>query len=200
MTAVSARRAFALAAYEVLRRVGARATTEIVVAVERGPFGFQRTVVLERLLPGLPARERAQAIADLVAHARRTRGSPTGDGPSLRARGRRRSARRRDGARRRASLARVMLARARAAERLDMASALYVGYRVFLALAAAHAARDPVTQERAPVVTAPWSCELIVALGRSRSARRPAPWTTGGSLLRDRIARGVRRARARNTR
>ena len=50
------------------------------------------------------------------------------------------------------SLARVIAGLRACGEDLDEPSIWYVGYRIFLALAAAHAARDPMTREFAPVI------------------------------------------------
>jgi serine/threonine protein kinase len=133
------------ARFQVLRRLGASATTEVVLAIERGPGGFERPVVLKRLIAGRATRITREAMA----YARLTHPAITRlytfiedegrltlvlehvDGPSL---------------------ARVISMLHARGERLDDDAALLVGYRLFGALAAAHDARDPLTREFTPIV------------------------------------------------
>ena len=135
-----------LSGYEVVRRLGVSATSEVLLAVARGPLGFARTVVLKRLVATSTegrsgdARLAREALAyarlghpaivrlyDFVEDAGRlTLVLEHVDGVSL------------------DRIAREC--------RLDEAAVWYVGYRLFLALAAAHAAREPMTREFAPVI------------------------------------------------
>ncbi len=140
-----------LGPYRITRRLGIGATSEVLLAVSHGPYGFERTVVIKRLLARCevdPALHRMLA-SEAVAYARLTHPAivrlydffaPDGkvalvleyvDGPSLARLG-------------------VLLKSKR--EALGDPAALYIASRVFAALAAAHAARDPHSGEFAPVV------------------------------------------------
>jgi serine/threonine protein kinase len=140
-----------LGPYRIIRRLGIGGTSEVLLAVSQGPYGFERTVVIKRLLPKCewdPAQARMLA-AEAVAYARLTHPAilrlydffaPDGhvalvlefvDGPSL-------------------ARLRAMLRTER--ESLGDPAALFIASRVFGALAAAHAARDPRTGEFAPVI------------------------------------------------
>lgn len=147
------------ASYDVGPRIGGGALTEVVLALARGPFGFERPVVLVRPLAGLSALaavEAAHAIArEAHAHARVTHPAiirlyafemidrrPTlvlehVDGLSL------------------DHLTVLLESRG---EAIDEAAALFVGYRLFLALAAAHDARAPVIpgDVRPANILVPW--------------------------------------------
>lgn len=140
-------------AHEVVRCLAVTASYEIDLAVTAGPFGFRREVVLKRVLSGLSPEENAHAAARLLCEAAALArlshpaiirlyeldeqdGSPVlvlehVDGPSL---------------------ANLVDALDACAAPLDDLCALYVGYRVFSALAAAHDARDPTTGGRSPVL------------------------------------------------
>ena len=140
-----------LGPYRIVKRLGIGGTSEVLLAVSQGPYGFERTVVIKRLLPKCewdPAQSRMLA-AEAVAYARLTHPAilrlydffaPDGhvalvlefvDGPSL-------------------ARLRTMLRTRR--EALGDAASYYIVSRVFAALAAAHSARDPHTGEFAPVV------------------------------------------------
>jgi serine/threonine protein kinase len=140
-----------LGPYRITRRLGIGATSEVLLAVSHGPYGFERTVVIKRLLARCevdPALHRMLA-SEAVAYARLTHPAivrlydffaPDGkvalvleyvDGPSLARLG-------------------VLLKAKR--EALGDPAALYIASRVFAALAAAHAARDPHSGEFAPVI------------------------------------------------
>jgi serine/threonine-protein kinase len=140
-----------LGPYRIVRRLGIGGTSEVLLAVSQGPYGFERTVVLKRLLPKCewdPSMSRMLA-AEAVAYARLTHPAivrlydffaPGGhvalvleyvDGPSL---------------------ARLKTLLKAEREVLGDAPAIYIAARVFAALAAAHSARDPRTGEFAPVI------------------------------------------------
>jgi serine/threonine-protein kinase len=137
--------------YEVLGRLGLGGTSEVLLAQSRGPYGFERTVVIKRLLPKCafdPSLSRMLA-REAMAYARLTH-------PAI--------VRLYDFFELDGHLALVLeyvdgvsLARLRALlraqrEHVGDAAAIFVGYRIFAALAAAHAARDPQSGEFAPVI------------------------------------------------
>ena len=136
--------------YRIVRTLDVTSTTEVLLAVSEGPLGFERTVVIKRLTPGAHDPIVVQSLArEAVAYARLNHAAivrlydffaPDGkvalvleyvDGPSLARLG-------------------VLLKSKR--EALGDPAALYIASRVFAALAAAHAARDPRSGEFAPVV------------------------------------------------
>ncbi len=127
--------------YRVLRTLEKGASSEVVLAVSEGPFGFERTVVIKRLLPGFEvdaavlrslARD-AMQYADLThpAIVRMYDFFAVNGRPAMvleYVEGR--------------SLGRLLDP---PAKRLPTPVALHVGARVFAALAAAHSARDVKT-------------------------------------------------------
>lgn len=143
----------AVGPHRIVRCLAVTSTCEIDHAVTFGPFGFERDVVLKRILAGLDEDEAIRAagrllreaaalarlshpaivrLYELTEHA----GAPVlvlehVDGPSL---------------------AMLLDALDSYGAPLDDACSLYVGYRVFCALAAAHRACDAVTGAPAPVV------------------------------------------------
>lgn len=143
----------AIGPHQIVRRLALTSTCAIDHAVTRGPFGFERDVVLKSVAAGLDEAEahhaatrllhEAAALArlshpaivrlyELTSHA----GSPVlvlehVDGVSL------------------AVLVDTLDANG---EALDDACALYVGYRMASALAAAHGSCDPTSGEHAPIV------------------------------------------------
>lgn len=138
--------------YQVARTLHVGRDYEVLLGLMRGPYGFERQVVLKT-----PRGERLgqrdvemTLVREATAYSRISHpavvrmydffaddcGAPVlvlehVDGLSL------------------AGLTRALAARG---ERIDPRAALYVATRVFAALAAAHSARDPVTREFAPVV------------------------------------------------
>ena len=134
--------------YRVLRTLELAASSEMVLAVSEGPFGFERTVVIKRLLPGFevdPAMLRSLAqeamqYADLThpAIVRMYDFFAVNSRPAMvleNINGR--------------SLARLLEP---PRQHVPRAAALHIGARIFAALAAAHAARDPKTGLSLPVV------------------------------------------------
>ncbi|MBX3192645.1 MAG: protein kinase [Labilithrix sp.] len=142
-----------LAGYAFVKRLGVSATKEVVLAVARGPRSFERTVVLKRLLPGVRGPNEEEGSASLareaLAYARLAHPAIVRLFDFVEEAGQLTLVLEHvDGL----SLARVVSGlRAHGAD-LDDTCIAYVGYRIFLALAAAHAARDPMTRELAPVV------------------------------------------------
>jgi eukaryotic-like serine/threonine-protein kinase len=140
-----------LGRYQIVKRLGGGQTSEVLLAISRGPHGFERIVVLKRLLPQYEwdASMGRMLATEAVAYARLTHPAIVRlydffevdghavlvleyvDGPSL------------------AELTRILAARR---ETLSDPAAIYVASRVFAGLAAAHAARDPRSGEFAPVV------------------------------------------------
>lgn len=122
----------------------------MVLALARGPLGFERTVVLKRLLGDAADTDGAARLArEALAYARLSHPAIVRlydfveDGGNLAL-----VLEHVDGT----SLARLVGVLRSRGEPLPVPCSLYVGYRIFLALAAAHAARDPVTREFAPVI------------------------------------------------
>ncbi|HSO33445.1 MAG TPA: serine/threonine-protein kinase, partial [Labilithrix sp.] len=135
-----------LSGYEIVRRLGVSASSEVLLAVARGPYGFARTVVLKRLVTET-SDGHARLAREARAYARLTHPAIVRLYDFVEDAGRLTLVLEHvDGV----SLKRVMEAGRSA--RLDDASVWYVGYRIFLALAAAHAAREPMTREFAPVI------------------------------------------------
>ncbi len=137
--------------YTVVRRLGMGGTSEVLLATSRGPFDFARYVVIKRLLPRYrkdPTMARMLAH-EAMAYARLSHPAIVRLYEFLADQG---------------ELALVLeyvdgitLARLRSTlrargHRLGDDAAYYVAKRVFAALAAAHAARDPATGVPAPVV------------------------------------------------
>ena len=137
--------------FQVIRRLATGQTSEILLARADGPFGFERPVVLKRLLPNYrddPAFGRMFA-REATAYARLTHPAIVklydffaGDGQLVMV------LEYVDGL----SLDRLISMLATTAHHLDDRAALFVGWRIFTALGAAHAATDPVTEAPAPVV------------------------------------------------
>lgn len=140
-----------LGSYEIVRRLGVSGSSEVFLAQARGPFGFERTVVLKRPLPGDDGDDATyHALArEAVAYARLNHpaivrlydfvaleGEPVlvlehVAGVSL--------------------LTLTEHLRATGAH-LEDAAVGYIGHRIFSALAAAHGARHPTTGEFSPVI------------------------------------------------
>lgn len=143
----------AFAGYDVVRRLGASATSEVLLAVSRGPLGFERTVVLKRLLledtGDASSLARARLGREALAYARLAHPAVVRLYDFVEDDGRLTLVLEHvDGL----SLARVLSGLRACGEHLDEQAVWYVGYRLFQALAAAHAARDPMTREFAPVI------------------------------------------------
>jgi len=139
--------------YEVVRPLGISATSEVVLAVAHGPMGFERPVVLKRVLPDVPGGAAELATARLGrearAYARLAHPAIVSLLDFVEDAGRLTLVLEHvDGL----SLARVVDDLRACGESLDDASVWYLGYRIFVALAAAHAARDPMTGELAQVI------------------------------------------------
>ena len=143
----------AVGPHRIVRCLAVTSTCEIDHAVTFGPFGFERDVVLKRILAGLDPDEAIRAggrllreaaalarlshpaivrLYELTEHA----GAPVLVLEHV------------DGL----SLAQLLDAFDANGAPLDDACALYIGYRVFCALGAAHRACDPLTGAPAPVV------------------------------------------------
>src|SRR4029077_19967148 len=63
-----------LGPYRIIKRLGIGGTSEVLLALSQGPYGFERTVVIKRLLPKCewdPSQSRMLA-AEAVAYARLT--------------------------------------------------------------------------------------------------------------------------------
>ena len=147
------RRSGAFAGYEIVRRLGVSPTSEVLLAVSRGPLGFERTVVLKRLLVDVDAEDGVAGSARLgreaLAYARLAHPAIVRLYDFVEDDGRLTLVLEHvDGL----SLARVLAGLRVSGDDLDEACVWYVAYRIFLALAAAHAARDPMTREFAPVI------------------------------------------------
>jgi serine/threonine protein kinase len=137
--------------YRIVRRIALRERSEVLLARVDGPHGFQRTVILKRLVDrhahdGLWLRRLA---AEAIAYARLSHSSIVrlydfvllDHAPTLVLEyvpG--------------ASLETLVRAKRDRRERFADADALYIGSRVFAALAAAHGARHPETGEFSPVI------------------------------------------------
>ena len=137
--------------YRIERHLETNPTSELLLAVSEGAFGFERTVIIKRLLPHAhtdPSRARSFAH-EASAYARLTHPAIVRlydfltinetaamvlehvDGISLQ----------------------TLLGQLRErGETLPREAAFYVGARIFAALTAAHAARDPVTHALSPIV------------------------------------------------
>jgi serine/threonine protein kinase len=140
-----------LGRYRIVKRLGGGETSEVLLAVSHGPHGFERIVVLKRLLPKYEwdASIGRMLATEAVAYARLTHPAIVRlydffdqdghailvleyvDGRSL------------------AELLAVLHTRN---EALSDPAAFYIASRLFAGLAAAHAARDPRSGEFAPVV------------------------------------------------
>ena len=135
----------------MIRRLATGQTSEILLARADGPFGFERPVVLKRLLPNYrddPAFGRMFA-REATAYARLTHPAIvklydffSGDGQLVMV------LEYVDGL----ALDKLITLLASSQHNLDDRASLFVGWRIFTALAAAHAAIDPVTEAPAPVV------------------------------------------------
>jgi serine/threonine-protein kinase len=139
--------------YRVLRRLAKGTTSEVLLARQHGPLGFDRLVVVKLLLPELRGNARARdgLLCEAAAYARVSH-------PAI--------VRLHDFLSHDRDLAIVLehvdglpLHEVRAqlhrrGERLKDAPALYLASRLFAALSAAHAARNPATGEFTPVVHA----------------------------------------------
>jgi serine/threonine protein kinase len=140
-----------LGRYRIVKRLGGGETSEVLLAVSHGPHGFERIVVLKRLLPKYEwdASIGRMLATEAVAYARLTHPAIVRlydffdqdghavlvmeyvDGVSL------------------GELQNVLQTRN---EALSDPAAFYIASRLFAGLAAAHAARDPRSGEFAPVV------------------------------------------------
>jgi serine/threonine protein kinase len=140
-----------LGRYQIVKRLGGGESSEVLLAISQGPHGFERIVVLKRLLPRHDSDESMGRMlaTEAVAYARLTHPAIVRlydffelegravlvveyvDGPSL------------------AELQATLRGRR---EALSDPASMYIASRVFGALAAAHAARDPRSGEFAPVI------------------------------------------------
>jgi eukaryotic-like serine/threonine-protein kinase len=140
-----------LGRYRIVKRLGGGDTSEVLLAVSQGPHGFERSVVLKRLLPQYEwdASMGRMLATEAIAYARLTHPAVVRlydffdhdghailvleyvDGPSL------------------ADLQAMLRARR---EVLSDPAIFYIASRVFAGLAAAHAARDLRSGEFAPIV------------------------------------------------
>jgi eukaryotic-like serine/threonine-protein kinase len=140
-----------LRAYRVLRRLATGGTSDILLACAEGPGGFERVVVLKVLLRQFrhDGRFEQMFLREAAAYARLSH-------PAI--------VRLYDffGERDRLvlvleyvdglPLSRVQALLRGAGGRLDDAASLFVAWRLFSALAAAHSAKDPLTGEFGPVI------------------------------------------------
>lgn len=139
--------------YEIVKRLGGSATSESLLAIARGPLGFERHVVLKRLLRGAsglstPASEAALG-REALAYARLSHPAVVRLYDFVEEDGRLTLVLEHvDGT----SLARLLSTLRSFGESLDDTCALYIGYRLLSALAAAHGAREPLSREFAPVI------------------------------------------------
>jgi serine/threonine protein kinase len=137
--------------YRIVRRLALRERSEVLLARVDGPHGFQRTVVLKRLVDrhAHDALWLRRLAAEAIAYARLSHSSIVrlydfvllDHAPTLVLEyvpG--------------ASLETLVRAKQDRRERFGDADALFVGSRVFAALAAAHGARHPETGEFSPVI------------------------------------------------
>lgn len=137
--------------YRIVRRLALGERSEVLLARVHGPHGFQRTVVLKRLI-GSHARDPLwlrRLAAEAIAYARLSHsaivrlydfvdldGTPTlvlEYVPGI-------------------SLETLVQTKRDRGERLGDTEVFYIGARVFAALAAAHGARHPETGEFSPVI------------------------------------------------
>ncbi len=137
--------------YRIVRRLETNPISEVVLAVTEGAFGFERAVAIKRLLPHAHADpKRARSFGrEASAYARLTHPAIVRlydfftvdempamvlehvEGVSLQ----------------------TLLEQLRArGETLPTTAVLYIGTRIFAALAAAHSARDPATGAFSPVI------------------------------------------------
>lgn len=139
--------------YEIVRRLGGSATSESLLAIARGPLGFERHVVLKRLLRGpsglsTPASEAALG-REALAYARVSHPAVVRLYDFVEEDGRLTLVLEHvDGT----SLAKLLSTLRSFGESLDDTCALYIGYRLLSAVAAAHGAREPLSREFAPVI------------------------------------------------
>ena len=140
-----------LGRYQIVKRLGGGESSEVLLAISQGPHGFERMVVVKRLLPAFELDEarRRMLATEAVAYARLTHPAVVRlydffelDGQAVLV------LEYIDGL----SLAELQEGLRAKREVLSDAAALYIASRVFAALAAAHAARDPRSGEFAPVV------------------------------------------------
>ena len=137
--------------FRILRRLASGATSDVLLARAEGPHGFQRVVALKILLARTqadPEFER-QFAAEASAYARLSHPSIvklydffSADGQLVMV------LEFVDGL----PLHKLRAMLAIGGERIDDRAALFLGHRMFSALAAAHSAKDPATGEFAPVV------------------------------------------------
>lgn len=137
----------------VLERLGASRRTDVLLAVASGPMGFERPVVVKRPAPGITDTElddvRRELLREATAYARAAHPAlvrlydfvEDGGLPTL-------VLEHVDGL----SLPRALTALRARGEVLDDAASRYVAYRLFVAVAALHGARDPLTREFAAVI------------------------------------------------
>ena len=137
--------------YRILRRLEINATSEMVLAVAEGTLGFERNVILKRLLPHAhadPKRARsfgceASAYGRLIhpAVVRLYDFLTVDDMPTM-------VLEHVDGV----SLQELIVELRARGEKLPVEAALYIGSRVYAALGAAHAACNPATDSPSPVI------------------------------------------------
>ncbi len=174
--------------FRILRRLASGASSDVLLARAEGPHGFQRVVALKIILagPGHDAEFERNFAKEASAYARLSHPAVVKlydffavegqlvlvleyvDGLPL-------------------HKLRAMLASG--GHLIDDRAALFLGFRVFSALAAAHAARDPALGELAPIVhyevnpsnvLVPWDGNVKVAdFGIARAARIETDARTG---------------------
>jgi serine/threonine protein kinase len=137
--------------YRILRRLEMNSISEMVLAVTDGAFGFERAVIIKRLLPHAKADPtRARSFGrEASAYARLTHPAivrlydffTVDEMPAM-------VLEHVEGV----SLQTLMEALRERGEKLPITAALYVGTRIFAALSAAHAAREPASGAFAPVI------------------------------------------------
>jgi serine/threonine-protein kinase len=137
--------------YRIVRRLASGERSEVLLARVHGPHGFQRTVVLKRLIDEHVRDPQwlRRLAAEAIAYARLSHSAivrlydfiELDDAPTLVLEyvpG--------------ISLEALLRTKAERTERIGDAEILYIGARVFAGLAAAHGARHPETGEFSPVI------------------------------------------------
>ena len=137
--------------YRIVRKIGSTPASEVVLAVAQGAHGFERQVVIKRLMPhakGDPKMSRGFG-REASAYARLTHPAivrlydffTVDDMPAM-------VLEYIDGI----SLQDLLDAMREKNTRLPFEAAMYVAARIFAALSAAHSARDPQTRDASPVI------------------------------------------------